>query len=95
MIYSYGFLRLSVHIARFHCQSRTGGWAYSQDKNTCAETLAKNGKGLICKRGHIRGTLQYMYTDCNIQEGGLALLAPCCTRFSYLPSPTYLPAYML
>ena len=44
MIYS-----LSIHIARFHSQSRTwgggGGAAYLQDKNTCAETLPKDGRG--------------------------------------------------
>ena len=45
MTYSYGFKGLSIHIARFHCQSRTGGGAYSRDKNTSAGSLAENGRG--------------------------------------------------
>ena len=40
------FKGLSIHIARFHSQSRTGGGgAYSRDKNTCAGTLAETGRG--------------------------------------------------
>ena len=38
MTYRYGFKHLSIHIARFHSQSRTGGgWGgtYSQDKHYC------------------------------------------------------------
>ena len=45
MTYSYGFY--SIPIARFHSQSRTGGEAYSRDKNTCAGTWAENGRGFI------------------------------------------------
>ena len=34
--------------------------AYSRDKNTCAGTLAENGRGgLIRERGHIHRTLKY------------------------------------
>ena len=54
------FTGLSVQIARFHSQSRRR--AYGQDKcNTCAGTLAKNGRGLMRERGHMGGILRYMY----------------------------------
>ena len=55
--------QLMIYILRrsFTAQSRTGGDVYLRDKNTCAGTLAENGKrGLICERGHIHGTLRYM-----------------------------------
>ena len=36
--------------ARFHSQSRTGGGgAYSRDENTCAGTLAENGRGVYTR----------------------------------------------
>ena len=44
---------LSIHIAIFHSQSRTGGGAYSRDKNTCAGTLAENGRGGLYARGGV------------------------------------------
>ena len=53
------FKGLNIHIARFHSQSRTGGGAYLQDKNTFAGTLGEMGGGLIRERGHIRGILRY------------------------------------
>ena len=45
MTYSYGFKGISIHIARFHSQSKTGGGAYLRDENTCAGTLAETGRG--------------------------------------------------
>ena len=50
------FKGLSIQIARVYSQSRTGGeGAYLRDKNTCAETLAENGRRLICERGVFTG----------------------------------------
>ena len=34
------------------------------------------------------------YNPASLQAGGLALLDPCCTRFGYLPSHSYIPAHM-
>ena len=46
------FTGLSIHIARFHSQNKTGrGGAYSQDKNTCTGTLAENGRGAYTQEG--------------------------------------------
>ena len=46
------FKGLSIHIARLHSQSRTGGGgAYLQDKNTSAGTLAENGRGAYMREG--------------------------------------------
>ena len=46
------FKGLSIHIARFNSQSRTGGGgAYSRDKNTSARTLAENGRGAYTREG--------------------------------------------
>ena len=53
-----GFKGLSIHIARFHRQSRTGGGAYLRGKNACAGSLAENGRGAYTREGHIHGTLQ-------------------------------------
>ena len=45
------FKGLSIHIVRFHSQRRTGGGAYSRDKNICAGTLAENGRGAYTREG--------------------------------------------
>ena len=58
MTYSYGFKGLSVHIARFHSQIRTGGGAYLWDKIPVKELWLKLGGGFIRERGHIHGTLR-------------------------------------
>ena len=47
-----GLKGLSIHVARFHSQSGTGGvGAYSRDKNTCAGTLAENRRGAYIREG--------------------------------------------
>ena len=53
---------LSIQIARFHSQSRR--WAYSQDKNACAGTLAENGRGAYVRGRHMGGILQYIHVQC-------------------------------
>ena len=59
MTYSYGFTGLSIHIAGFHSQDRTGwGGAYSRDEILVQEVWLKLGGGLIHERGRIRGTLR-------------------------------------
>ena len=57
------FNGLSIHIARFHSQSRTGGGggAYLRVKNTCAGTLAENGRGAYMREVHY-GSILYAST---------------------------------
>ncbi len=45
------FTGLSIQIARFHSHSRRG--AYARVKNTCAGTLAENGRGRIREGGGV------------------------------------------
>ena len=58
-----GFKGLSIHIARFYRQSRTGrGGAYSRDKNTFVGTLAENERGAYTREGaYSRDTTVHMY----------------------------------
>ena len=53
MTYSYGFKDLSVHITRFHSQSRTGWGAYSRDKIPLQELWLKVGGGGLYARGGV------------------------------------------
>ena len=51
---------LSIHIARFHSQSRTGGerGLFARQKYLC-RNFGWRWEGLIRERGRIRGTLRY------------------------------------
>ena len=50
------FKGLSIHIARFHNQSRTGG-GLNIEINTCAGTSAENGRGAYMRAGaYLRDT---------------------------------------
>ena len=53
LIIAMVFTGLSIQIARFHSHSRRG--AYARVKNTCAGTLAENGRG-----GRNSGILRYI-----------------------------------
>ena len=56
MTYSYVFKGLSIHIARFHSQNRTGGGGLiRKTKIPVQELWLKMGKGLVGERGRIRG----------------------------------------
>ena len=55
---------LSIHIARFHSQSRTGGGGLIRETKIPVQKLwLKMGGGLIREGGCIHGTLRYMYTS--------------------------------
>ena len=49
LIIAMVFTGLSIQIARFHSHSRRG--AYARVKNTCAGTLAENGRGAYSRGG--------------------------------------------
>ena len=52
LIIAMVFTGLSIQIARFHSHSRRGG-GLSRVKNTCAGTLAENGRGGVFARGGV------------------------------------------
>ena len=67
------FTGLSVQIARFHSHSRRG--AYVWVKNTCAGTLAENGRGAYSRGGGviagfygIRSYLQIQYVSYTLEK---------------------------
>ena len=49
LIIAMVFTGLSIQIARFHSHRRRG--AYARVKNTCAGTLAENGRGAYSRGG--------------------------------------------
>ena len=51
------FKGLSIHIVRFHSQSRTRGGGVIRETKIPVQEL-ENGRGLIRERGRIRGTLR-------------------------------------
>ncbi len=53
LIIAMVFTGLSIQIARFHSHSRRG--AYARVKNTCAGTLAENGRGRIREGAYLQG----------------------------------------
>ena len=59
-----GFKGLSINIARFCSQSRTGGVGAYSVTNTCAGTLAKNGRGAYTREG------AYSWDTTAKQKGG-------------------------
>ena len=42
----------------------------------------------------LKGVVNGAVKGQTLQAGGLASLAPCCTRFRYLPSHSYIPAHI-
>ena len=60
LIIAIVFTGLSIQIARFHSHSRRG--AYARVKNTCAGTLAENGRGAYSRGGG--GVIAGFYGTC-------------------------------
>ena len=60
LIIAMVFTGLSIQIARFHSHSRRG--AYARVKNTCAGTLAENGRGAYSRGGGVIAGFYGSYT---------------------------------
>ena len=58
LIIAMVFTGLSIQIARFH--SHSGRRAYARVKNTCAGTLAENGRGAYSRGGRNSAILRYL-----------------------------------
>ena len=65
LIIAMVFTGLSIQIARFHSHSRRG--AYARVKNTCAGTLAENGRGAYSRGGGViagfYGNIMHAYLE--------------------------------